>query len=91
MSDLVRNLPPQVRVPWERMLNAALAVQASFRDGRKVGRAVVVDYDAADRQLWSAIQKEYGKCCCATDPYSCPSVDVHEELYGLITDIEEDV
>lgn len=91
MDDLVRTLPPQVRAPWERMVAAAEAVQASFRDGRTVGRAIVVGYNEADTELWAAIQKEYGECRCATDPFSCPSVDVHEELYGLITDIEEDV
>lgn len=91
MDDLVRNLPVQVRAPWERMVAAAMAVREALHDGRSVGRSMTVDYDEADRDLWAAVQKEYGTCCCATDPLSCPSVDVHGELYGLITDIEEDV
>lgn len=91
MGDLVKSLPAEVRAPWERMLAAALAVREALHDGRAVGRAVTVSYDEADRELWAAVQKEYGVCCCSTDPSNCPSVDIHEELYGLISDIEEDV
>jgi hypothetical protein len=88
MSDLVRTLPDKVKAPWQAMVFAAISVKEARQSGVP-NKAAQAAYVKADHELWKAVQAVYGRCTCSTDPAMCPSVDVHEELYSMVSDVEE--